>query len=99
MRKWKVLILAGVLLPIITLPFVSNWASQMGLVWNLGNSVVKIETSASSDAECLRQTFRTPSSTPACGQTLIKISYKWILLLGIGIAVYGFIIKERNKGA
>jgi len=99
MKKWKVLVLLGVLLPLISLLFIDNWVSQMGVVWNLGNSAIKIKIT---DSECLKSSpsilSRTLAGLPDCEKTLLSVRYKWVLLLGMGLSVYGFFLKEKDKG-
>lgn len=97
MKKWKVYIFVGILLPIIGLLFVgNNWVPRLGLIWNLNHSAIEFRTTASSEGDCIRQMLRTPSSTPACGKTVLSVRYKWILIAGIGLVIYGFFLKEKD---
>jgi hypothetical protein len=106
MKKWKVLVLLGALLPSVSILFIEDWVPERGVVWNVSNGVVRIGTENSNELQCflqrqVREVAKAAGetslpSTPACGLTLVSVSYKWLVLIGAGLMVTGFILRGEK---
>ncbi len=106
MKKWKWLVLVGALLPGVALLFIEDWDPEKGAVWNVSNGVVRVGAENSNELQCflqrqVREVAKAAGetslpSTPACGFTLVSVSYKWLVLIGVGLVVVGFILRGEK---
>lgn len=53
MARWKVLVLVGLLLPIVSLLFIRGYSPRLGILWNLQTRQVDVQiTPNRSDSKC-----------------------------------------------
>lgn len=107
MKTWKWLVLVGVLLPSVAILFIENWTPEKGVVWNVSNGVVRVGAENSNELQCFLQRQvrevakaageKSLPSTPACGFTLLSVSYKWLVLIGVGLVVIGLILRGEKR--
>ena len=99
MKNWKYVMLAGVLLPLTSLLFVDAWYEHAGIINNLRSAHVTLID----EVFCTRYAaspdplnFLCGTCVPGTGLTL-GFNYKWSLILGIGLVVYGFVLRDKEK--
>lgn len=72
--NWKYIMLIGAILPLVTLLFVDNWRSHMGIIYNLQKAEVVIDPADPFHCEIQQRahhTLKTTGKLPSCDNLLV----------------------------